>query len=235
MLLAIVLHAQKRLVQHRPIAIALSLLCVSIPVILFARNEYTPYAYTLLLSFFMLIAGIVVFYRTSRFPVTVLAIALIFMHIIPALYTNPLMKGLDAIYSRPVAQAVLNTAKADPTSKWIGIDILFPVNNFLVACGAPTLSSAQYIPNFDLWRKIDENADEYYYNRYAHLSFSLAEDDLEFELYQSDHVGVSLPPEKIASLDVRYVVTPLAIESFEKLNPQVVYKGTGLHIYRLNY
>ena len=74
--------------------------------------------------------------------------------ILTSFYIRPLMKGLDAIYSKPVASAIQNVCNEDKNAKWatLGLGITLPAYN--VACGAPTINSLNVYPNMELWEKL---------------------------------------------------------------------------------
>ena len=90
---------------------------------------------------------------------------------------HPLMKGLDAIYSKPVSFAIREIAGDHPEGKWVAIGGRW-YSSFLVANGAPTVNSINHIPNYELWGELDPAGnDSYVYNRYAHIHIELAHEE----------------------------------------------------------
>lgn len=82
----------------------------------------------------------------------------------------PVQRGTDAIYSKPLAKAISAIVEEDPDAKWIALDSWLYAD-FSAACGASTINSNNYMPNFALWQKLfDQQTYEEYndiYNRYA--------------------------------------------------------------------
>lgn len=155
--------------------------------------------------------------------------------IVTGLMVNPLMCGTDAITSKPAAQAVTEIAEKESTGKWIALDNI-AAGNFLIACGAPTINSVNYIPNMAMWEKLDPSGDqEKIYNRYAHIIISLTEKETQMELTQADLIHLSLSYQDLELLEVSYIYTTAPLKDQKGMSFETLYEEAGVYIYKINY
>lgn len=149
---------------------------------------------------------------------------------IVALRINPVMSGTDAIKSRPVAQEVEKIVLDDQDGKWIALDSMGSPN-FLIACGAPTYNSTNYIPNMDLWKILDSDG-EYNecYNRYAHVMVNLTDGDTSVELISADLIYLHLSYDDLSKIDVSYIYSQAPIERY---SDDLIYDEYGVYIYKV--
>lgn len=151
------------------------------------------------------------------------------------LRVHPLMAGLDAIYSRPIASVISEIVEEDPDGKWIATDSMF-TQNYLIALGAPTYNSVNYIPNMEFWHILDPNGIyDFVYNRYAHVIVSLGWDETSMGLIQQDLIQLNLADNAIPSLDVSYILSVKPLEDNEEFDVTELYCNHGLYIYKCNY
>ena len=157
--------------------------------------EYLTFAEKLVM--FIVIAGIclgLLVNLRKQWEVALLSI-LITISIITGIYIRPLMKSLDAIYSKPVAGEIQKICEKDTTAKWLTYGAGHVTSAFAVACGASTINSVNVYPNMDLWEKLDESGKyEEIYNRYAHVNVEFVEEDTNFKLFneQPDYIQLNL-------------------------------------------
>ena len=119
---------------------------------------------------------------------------------------NPVMRTTDAIYDKPLSQAVQQIQQEEPGT-WISTDSC--VSNFLISNGAPTVNSCNIIPAAERWKQIDPNGVfEEVYNRYAHIMVCFGE-ETKFELLSPDLFQVQLSFQDLQTLGVRYICTPV--------------------------
>lgn len=167
-------------------------------------------------------------------------ILFIFYHLATGVLVWPVQKGADAIYSKPLAHAISEIVEEDPDAKWIALDN-WVISNFCAACGAPTITSNNYMPNFALWQSLfDEETYLSYndiYNRYANMIATLTEGETTLTLIQADLVELDINPDDLEKADVRYVVSYHELQNsaayectFEEL-----YNEAGMYIYRAVY
>lgn len=154
--------------------------------------------------------------------------------LVAGLSVNPLMYGLDAIYSKPVAQAVARIVEAEPEATWIAVDsIVTP--DYLIACGARTYNSTNYVPNLSFWEKLDPDGEqEEVYNRYAHISITLTTDETTMELAGTDYIQLSLSYGDMEKLDIDYILSVSELEDAEKNGLEEQYCENGMYIYKVS-
>lgn len=152
---------------------------------------------------------------------------------VTGLRVNPLMCGLDAITSKPAAEAVAEITEQDHTGKWLAVENI-AAGNFLIACGAPTVNSVNYIPNMELWKKLDPRGEkEEIYNRYAHILVFLTEEETEMELVQADLIHLKLSCEDLKKLGITYLFASRSLEELEELPVKSLYEENGVYIYQM--
>lgn len=93
----------------------------------------------------------------------------------------PITRGVEALKAKPVSYAIQEIVKQNPDKKWLG-------GNFVIANGGSSIDSTNYIPNMDLWTKLDpEGLYENVYNRYAHVGIKFVDDEpTSFSLTAAD-------------------------------------------------
>jgi hypothetical protein len=146
---------------------------------------------------------------------------------------NPVMKGLDAIYSKPVSAKVAQLA-VNTDEKWVSLAFDGPA--FLITNGASTINSTNIYPNLELWNRLDPNREfEFVYNRYAHVSAVLTEDDASwFELLHYDWIRLHLSYHDLETAGVRYIHTLYQLEETDIVTLTLVYDEGGTFIYAVS-
>lgn len=161
-----------------------------------------------------------------------------FVSFITGAYVHPLNKGLDVIYDKPISKEINKIISEDNDTLWATISTPYYVQNYLVANGAPTLNATNYYPNFNLWDIIDkERVFEDIYNRYAHLTVNITNDNTFVEKMYEDHIILNINKKDICKLDLDYLVTQE--NKLEQYNNEVaqyknIYNEYGMNIYKLN-
>lgn len=151
--------------------------------------------------------------------------------IISGYSVNPIMYGLDAVNSKPIAKKITSIVEEEPEKKWIALDSLV-TGNFAIACGARTYNSTNYIPNYEFWKKIDPSGDnQEIYDRYAHIVIHLADESTSMKLVQQDYIDLTLSFEDLEKLDVDYILSYNQYPALEK-NWEKVYDESGMCIYK---
>lgn len=165
--------------------------------------------------------------------------SLIAISILTSFYIRPLMKGLDAIYSKPVASVIQNICNKDENAKWVtsGLGIVLPAYN--VACGASTINSLNVYPNMELWEKLDpEGKYEEIYNRFAHVIVCFTDKETSFEEIRGDSIQMNLSYKDIKKTEVSYLLVGGELEADLDngyVEFQEIYKENGISIFKLHY
>lgn len=161
-------------------------------------------------------------------------ICLTVMIMTAGLVVNPLMCGLDAINSKPVASEIRKLTADDPKAKWIAVDsIITP--DYLIACGARTYNSTNYVPNMDFWKKLDPSGEkEEVYNRYAHICITLTEKDTDMELVDTDYIQLNLNYDDLEKMDVSYILSVEELKNADEKGLSKLYSEYGMYIYKVS-
>lgn len=158
-------------------------------------------------------------------------VMLIITVMISGIKVHPLMVGTGAISSKPAAKEIKKIVEEDNTGKWIALDSV--IGNYLIACGAPTINSVNYIPNLELWNTINEKKQikKNTYDRYAHLSINLTnKNQSSANLIEEDTIKLNLSYRDLKKLNIKYVVSNEPIEDY--INDfNEIYDEYGFYIY----
>ncbi|MGN0346691.1 MAG: hypothetical protein ACI4DU_05330, partial [Lachnospiraceae bacterium] len=116
-------------------------------------------------------------------------IMLIVISFVTGLSVRPLMKGFDAIWSKPVADEIKEIVREEEDATWIALGNNIAPQGFLLSCGARCKNSTNFYPNLSMWYALDpEKECENIYNRYCHVGIKLTEEPTEFVLGEADSV-----------------------------------------------
>ena len=173
--------------------------------------------------------------RGKRLPKRVVAVFLSLGITASGLMVHPLTKGLDAIYSKPLAKEVMNIVQEDPYGKWLTVDVSH-VDGFLVACGAPTINSTNTVPNYDMWEILDdEGTYEEAWNRYAHMDVSIGQQNTSVELVNQDYIWLQLNYDDLEKIGVSYIYSKHEIASYGVVHMEEIYHEGECYIYKVTY
>lgn len=189
---------------------------------------------TVILAVITVIVSTVIISKCAKWMKSVAMVVISIMVMITGLSINPLMCGLDAITSKPVASVVTEIVKEDEDAIWIDVDSIV-LGNYLIALGARTLNSTNYVPNMEFWQKLYPNGEnEEVYNRYAHLQITLTDEDMDVQLPQGDYIQLTLNYEQLEQFGVKYLYSPHELES-KLVDLELLYCEYGSYIYKITY
>ncbi len=163
-----------------------------------------------------------------------LIISLIFISIISTINVNPLMKGFDGIYDKPLAKELQKYQNKN--KNWLVLDS-FVIPNYFLANGLKVINSTNLYPNMNFYSKIDKDKkNENIYNRYAHLEIKLTNEKTSFENPYEDQVHINLNKEDICKLDVNYIGSLTNISNYEskKVSFKELYHLDNIYLYEVN-
>ena len=173
----------------------------------------------------------------------ILIIGLIGMALVTGTTVNPIQKGISVLTDKPLAKETQKIVKEDPENNlWITDNTIFYMPNYLLASGAKVLNSTNIYPNFNLYKTVlseeDYNNKEIrqIYNRYAHVTMEITENENRVELIYQDSIRVKLTPEKVSELGIKYIVTTRDLNTFdtEKVDFEEIYNDQGVNIFKVN-
>lgn len=138
----------------------------------------------------------------------ILFILLMFLTFISSLLIMPVSKGLNVIFEKPFAKEIQELVRNNKNAKFLTVDERKIIQNYILAQGAKTINSTNYIPNLELWHKLDQHKKfNSIYNRYAHVLVKLVDYDTSFTLIQNDTIMVNLNYNDICKTGANYLVT----------------------------
>ena len=145
---------------------------------------------------------------------------------------NPVQVGTGPLTGKPVAKKIRKIVKKDDDAKWAASDSV--ISQYLIANGASTYTSVNYIPNMKLWKKIDDDGVyREYYNRYAHLYMTLSDtDDTKIELLAADAINLTINKDYYEKLGVKYFVSMESIPDDWDDEMKMIYHKDNIWIYR---
>ena len=149
---------------------------------------------------------------------------------------NPIQKGTDVIYKNPVTIQIKQITDQD-NGLWLVSDSSWIYGNLPIMAGAPTINSTNMYPSIERWWIIDRNHQfEATYNRYAHISVELTNNETEFILLYSDNFKLLLNFMDIPKLNVRFLLTNSHYEgTISGVTFIELYHDTKFNIYELSY
>lgn len=165
-----------------------------------------------------------------------LAVILIVLSLYIGGTVNPINKGLNVLTEKPFAKEVQKIVNVDSNKRWLAVNSHFAIPNYLVANGATTINSVNFYPNLELWHKFDSNETyEYIYNRYAHITVTLTNNNTNFELIENDKFNVNLNINDIMLLDADYIVSQEDISPYQNssVKLELLYEEDGMYIYKI--
>ena len=191
----------------------------------------------------------VVFYllyqaRKSKYTMAVLGVCTVVLA--SSIWINPVAKGVPEITKSETMQQIRDLVKEDPQAIWLVVDMAYPATNIPAMAGADCLNTTQTYPQKTRWEMLDQEGEyEDIYNRYCHIRASLGSKTM-LELVSTDYVEVTLSPEELKKLNIRYIVSTndfdekiaagiTNIFTDSGIEFQKYYEGAQLSIFRCVY
>lgn len=210
------------------------------------RYEYFDTAEKIVVVWAIIAVAFYLLYRArkSKYIMAVLGVCTVVLA--SSIWINPVAKGVPEITKSETMQQIRDLVKEDPKAIWLVVDMAYPATNIPAMAGADCLNTTQTYPQKTRWEMLDQEGEyEDIYNRYCHIRASLGSKTM-LELVSTDYVEVTLSPEDLKKLNIRYIVstndfdekiltgiTNIFTES--GIEFQKYYEGTQLSIYRCVY
>lgn len=210
------------------------------------RYEYFDTAEKILVVWAILAVVFYLLYRARKSKYTMAVLGVCTVVLASSIWINPVAKGVPEITKSETMQQIRDLVKEDPKAIWLVVDMAYPATNIPAMAGADCLNTTQTYPQKTRWEMLDQEGEyEDIYNRYCHIRASLGSKTM-LELVSTDYVEVTLSPEDLKKLNIRYIVstndfdekiltgiTNIFTES--GIEFQKYYEGTQLSIYRCVY
>lgn len=182
--------------------------------------------------------------RKSKYTIAVLGVCTVVLA--SSIWINPVAKGVPEITKSETMQQIRDLVKEDPQAIWLVVDMAYPATNIPAMAGADCLNTTQTYPQKTRWEMLDQEGEyEDIYNRYCHIRASLGSKTM-LELVSTDYVEVTLSPEDLKKLNIRYIISTndfdekiavgtTNIFTDSGIEFQKYYEGTQLSIYGCVY
>ncbi len=172
----------------------------------------------------------------------ILLVSLAGISIITGATVNPIQKGISVLIDKPLAKEIKSIVSSDTENNlWITDNTVFYMPNYLLASGAKVLNSTNIYPNFELFKTVlgedaQKQENRQIYNRYAHLTMEITNNENKVELIYQDSIKLKLTPEKVKELGIKYIVSTRDVEEFDtqKVDFEEIYSQQGVSIFRVN-
>lgn len=210
------------------------------------RYEYFDTAEKIVVVWAILAVVFYLLYRARKSKYTMAVLGVCTVVLASSIWINPVAKGVPEITKSETMQQIRDLVKEDPQAIWLVVDMAYPATNIPAMAGADCLNTTQTYPQKTRWEMLNQEGEcEDIYNRYCHIRASLGSKTM-LELVSTDYVEVTLSPEDLKKLNIRYIVstndfdekiaagtTNIFTES--GIEFQKYYEGTQLSIYRCVY
>ena len=210
------------------------------------RYEYFDTAEKIVVVWAILAVVFYLLYRARKSKYTMAVLGVCTVVLASSIWINPVAKGVPEITKSETMQQIRDLVKEDPQAIWLVVDMAYPATNIPAMAGADCLNTTQTYPQKTRWEMLDPEGEyEDIYNRYCHIRASLGSKTM-LELVSTDYVEVTLSPEDLKKLNIRYIVSTndfdekiaagtTNIFTDSGIEFQKYYEGTQLSIYRCVY
>ena len=210
------------------------------------RYEYFDTAEKILVVWAILAVVFYLLYRARKSKYTMAVLGVCTVVLASSIWINPVAKGVPEITKSETMQQIRDLVKEDPKAIWLVVDMAYPATNIPAMAGADCLNTTQTYPQKTRWEMLDQEGEcEDIYNRYCHIRASLGSKTM-LELVSTDYVEVTLSPEELKKLNIRYIVSTndfdekiaagiTNIFTDSGIEFQKYYEGAQLSIFRCVY
>lgn len=210
------------------------------------RYEYFDTAEKILVVWAIIAVVFYLLYRARKSKYTMAVLGVCTVVLASSIWINPVAKGVPEITKSETMQQIRDLVKEDPKAIWLVVDMAYPATNIPAMAGADCLNTTQTYPQKTRWEMLDQEGEcEDIYNRYCHIRASLGSKTM-LELVSTDYVEVTLSPEDLKKLNIRYIVSTndfdekiasgtTNIFTDSGIEFQKYYEGTQLSIYGCVY
>ena len=210
------------------------------------RYEYFDIAEKIVVVWAILAVVFYLQYRARKSKYTMAVLGVCTVVLASSIWINPVAKGVPEITKSETMQQIRDLVKEDPQAIWLVVDMAYPATNIPAMAGADCLNTTQTYPQKTRWEMLDQEGEyEDIYNRYCHIRASLGSKTM-LELVSTDYVEVTLSPEDLKKLNIRYIISTndfdekiavgtTNIFTDSGIEFQKYYEGTQLSIYGCVY
>lgn len=209
---------------------------LSVAMAIFACGKLVPGYMSLAMCMASMVAALLLVFSISPCAGSrakrVAMYGMIIISVITSIGIRPLMKGYDAVFSKPVAKKIQELVSENPDALWIGSDGSIVYQGFLAFLGAKTENTTNKYPDMEFWHKIDPDGEyEDIYNRYCHVHVDFTTDETYMELQTADSVDLYLGYKDIDLLGIEYIFSNCELNAENQDELTLIYSDDGAYIY----
>ncbi|MCX4302432.1 MAG: hypothetical protein OSJ66_00240 [Clostridia bacterium] len=159
-----------------------------------------------------------------------------FTALLSGLCVNPIIRTTDIIYEKPASKKMQEIREKEPDAIWISENCAFAVSNYMVANGLRTLNSTSVYPNLEFYEELlgdKAKEQEYNYNRYAHHTVFLTDEETNIILQQTDYLIWNLNYKDLKRLNISYILSNRDINELGYREFEEVYHEDNVFIFKV--
>lgn len=225
-------------VKHILISLVLSVICVGIAAFA-CHKEFPNYINNIEMVVLFALWGFLAFGFVQNQWKNIKVITMygmVVVSVITGIYVRPVMKGFDAIWSKPCVPYIREITEENPEARWLAMGENFFYQGFLSACGAKCVNTTNAYPNMEFWHTLDpDGLEDEIYNRYHHLKVNLTSEATTMELEAPDSVLLHLNYNDLNKLGIEYLFTGYEINDSSGVTFENLYAGEQAYIYKIHY
>ncbi|MBR3362476.1 MAG: hypothetical protein IKG40_00955 [Bacilli bacterium] len=195
-----------------------------------SKLDFLPlYFYIFELIYFLLI--ILFIFRKSDVALIMICVFII----ISSFPINPISTGISSITNHPSSKQIRKIINNEDGYFLVEGEPMYA--NYVLALGGKVINATNMYPDYKKWLLIDKSKNnEFYYNRYANMSFDLVHDNTQFNLKAPDHLYVKLSYKDLKKLKVKYVFTLRNVDDdfkMEDIKFDKIFADKQIYIYKI--
>ena len=195
-----------------------------------SKLEFMPlYIYIFELTYFLFIIFFI--FRKSDLALIMICIFIV----ISSFPINPISTGISSITNHPSSKEIIKITDKDNGYFLVEGEPMYA--NYVLALGGKVINATNMYPDYKKWELIDKNKkNDFYYNRYANMSFDLVHENTQFDLKAPDHLNVKLNYNDLIKLKVKYVFTLRSIDDdlkSENIKFDKIFTDKQIYIYKI--
>ena len=203
---------------------------------LYCRQDMADYIGTkkglLLVLVYGLTAAAILLYEKKAARIFC-ASSLLILSLLSGLTVRPLVRGFDALWSKPSALKIRQISESEPGALWLCTNDVHC--GYVLANGARVKNSNNYYPDMEWFGMLDESGTyEEVYNRYCHISVELTEEETSFVLCSADTILLKMNYRDLIRSGIDYIFTEEEYEDNAEVDFDCVYQNGDLKIYHVS-
>lgn len=222
--------------KKNSIILSLILSFVIIPLCIKVNVDYMTTG-MIIVSFVTLISSLYLFLRWNEKKYRGILLLCLIISFISGMCVNPIQKGISVVTDNELFKSI-NEINQNDEGNWIVDNLGYPLNNYPIMAGAPTINSTNVYPNLKRWSNVDVN-NEFVdsYNRYAHIYININNSGITSFEGNADICNIDLDISNLETIDTKYILTNRNLEELntDSIFFEILKSVNGFNIYKVHY